>query len=231
MNILALDTATDCCSCAIQVGGELVERTEVAPQKHAQLLLPMIDGLLVDVGVERSQLDAVVFGRGPGSFTGLRIAAAAAQGIAFALDLPVVGISTLAALAQQNYRLNQHSLTLACIDARMSEVYWAAYEVVDDQVALLGEECVSDPVEVIAPDERGWCLSGSGLAVCRQQPDHALAAVSDAGLSAMLPQARDMLELALPPLRAGEGVSADQALPVYLRNKVALTEAERAVKN
>ncbi len=227
MKVLAIDTATDNCSCALKVGDEVFEESVIAPQQHAQLLLPMIDKLMERGGVAREELDGLVFGRGPGSFTGLRIATAAAQGIAYALEIPVVGVSTLQALAHSQFRLQGQAFSVACIDARMNEVYWGAYQTHGyGNTVLLGEERVEAPERVNAPDDRNWQLVGSGTLVC-QKVQLPLAAGAGDFQARSLPQAVDMLALAAPKLEKGEGVAADQALPVYLRNKVALTEAER----
>ena len=240
MKILAFDTATENCSSALLLDDEIIQLCENAPQQHAKLLLPMIEQLLAGAGVSKRQLDGVVFGRGPGSFTGLRIAAAAAQGMALGLDLPVAGVSTLQAIAHQCYRLNGDELTLACIDARMSQVYWAAYEtksVGDSQ--LLGEESVADPHTVNLPDDRIWAMAGTGLKVCvehqadviaRLDTDSAGSRSKKINLNTVLPEAHDMLLLAKAVFEQGQGVSAEQAIPVYLRDKVALTEAERAAQ-
>lgn len=251
MNVLAVDTATENCSCALLHGTSITQRCELAPQQHAKLLLSMIDGLLADSQVSRKSLDAIVFGQGPGSFTGLRIAASAAQGIALALDIPVLGISTLQAMAHKRFRLDGVVHTLAAIDARMAEVYWGAYLTSEPGISMLvGEERVTAASEVIEPvpqalaltpdmvkivDTSGfkdteWTLAGTGLTVCLAEDQHVLAARSSSSDANLLPEAHDMLLLAEPRLQQGEGVAAEKALPVYLRNKVAETMAERAEK-
>ena len=139
MKILALDTSTEACSAALLIDSQISQRYEVAPREHGALILPMIERLLVDAGVVLSQLDALAFGRGPGAFVGVRIATGVAQGIAFAADLPVVPVSSLAALAQSV----EHANVYSAIDARMDEVYWAAYRKNNEGVVeLLGEETV-----------------------------------------------------------------------------------------
>ncbi|CAG0911360.1 unnamed protein product, partial [Cyprideis torosa] len=161
--ILALDTATEACSCALWLDGEMITRFEVAPQKHTQLILPMIDGLLADAGVDRHSLDAIAFGRGPGSFTGVRIAVAMAQGIAFSLDKPVVPVSTLQALALAGVRQYGADKIIALMDARMGEVYHAEF-VVDSngEPVMQGKESVIKPELVPVPEADGWVSLGSG---------------------------------------------------------------------
>jgi len=226
MIILALETATDNCSVALSVGGDIHVKTECSPRKQAQLLLPMVDAVLAEAGIARTQLDALVFGQGPGSFTGLRVAAAASQGIAMALDLPVVGVC------------------LACIDARMSEVYWGLYHTTEiGQSAVLSDDALCPPESVCLADdlvsqgrlEQGvnsgsipLSISGSGAQLLNELkvPDNWKICTH----SGVLPDARDVLLLGIPRVKAGNMLEADQALPVYLRNKVAQTEAERQLQ-
>lgn len=229
MNLLALETATTHCSVALSVDGEQLQLDESAPQKHAALLLPMVEKLLAEAGLSKSQLTAVAFGQGPGSFTGLRIAAAAAQGIALGMDLPVAGISTLAALAHQRFRVAGVSHCIACLDARMSEVYWGFFETeamgtsraaaeeqvgsVDDLLKIINDEVVATSLAAYRE------VAGDGATLLPA----GLNAVSD-----IHPQALDVALLALPRVARGDVVEAAAALPVYLRNRVALTERERA---
>jgi tRNA threonylcarbamoyladenosine biosynthesis protein TsaB len=131
MKLLALDTATEACSAAVWVDGTVLERYELAPRRHAALILPMIEAVLAEANLSPLQLDAIAFGRGPGAFTGVRIAVGIAQGIAFAADLPVIPISTLAALALGAAQETGYSRIAAALDARMGEVYWGVYAVAD----------------------------------------------------------------------------------------------------
>jgi tRNA threonylcarbamoyladenosine biosynthesis protein TsaB len=143
MNILAIDTATEACSVALLHAGELFERHEVAPRRHAELVLPFVDAVLAEAGIGKRQLTAIAVGRGPGGFTGVRLAISLAQGLALGLDVPVLPISSLAALALDVAPSAPDAMLLACIDARMGEVYAATYRrSTDGLVQLLGDECV-----------------------------------------------------------------------------------------
>ena len=219
MKLLALDTATEACSAAVWVDGAVLERYERAPRRHAALILPMIEAVLAEANLTPLQLDAIAFGRGPGAFTGVRIAIGIAQGIAFAADLPVVPISTLAALALGAAQETGHSRVAAALDARMGEVYWGIYTVTDGDANLLGEERVDAPQSIIVPTlgdcfgvGNGWIAYATVLAQCLQV---------SGWQDERYPRARDIARLAAAPLRRSTWVSADQALPVYLRNKIA----------
>ncbi|MGB1311163.1 MAG: tRNA (adenosine(37)-N6)-threonylcarbamoyltransferase complex dimerization subunit type 1 TsaB, partial [Leucothrix sp.] len=147
MKILAIETATEACSAALYHDGGIISRYELAPRKHTQLILPMMDSLLAEAGLSKQALDAIAFGRGPGAFTGLRIAVGVTQGLALALDRPVIPISSLAAMAQQvlDATVDLASAMLdyiPAIDARMGEVYWARYKNVDGQAQLAGDEAI-----------------------------------------------------------------------------------------
>jgi tRNA threonylcarbamoyladenosine biosynthesis protein TsaB len=222
MKLLAIDTSTIACSAALFDGAEVRARFEIAPREHAELLLPMIDGLLAEAGWARGQLEAVAFGRGPGAFTGLRIAASVAQGIACGLDLPVLPVSTLAALAFGAMRDGKGARILAAMDARMQEVYWGIYERSDEGVpALWGDECVCAAAVAPLPKCAGWFGAGDGWAaygaILRPRLGARLAGW-DAG---RYPHARDIALLAAPIYKSGGGLPPEQALPVYLRDNVA----------
>lgn len=222
MKILAFDTATEACSAALLLDGEVSERFAIAPRAHARLLLPMLDELLAEAGLKPVQLDAIAFGRGPGSFTGLRIAASVAQGIAFAADLPVVPVSTLAALARDALQRSAATHVLAAIDARMGEVYWAAYaRDARGEPELLGEEHVAAAVAVVLPAGRDWFGIGTGWAA-HGDALRGHFGVAPIGIdAAALPRAAHIARLAALDFVAGRAVVAEQALPVYLRNQVA----------
>lgn len=223
MKLLAFETATEACSVALWVDGEVRERFEVAPRRHAELSLPWAEQLLAEAGIARRQLDLIAVGRGPGAFTGVRLAIALAQGIALALDRPVVAVSTLAALAQGSAAPR----VLAAIDARMGEVYAGAFERIDGELRAVGTESVSTPDAVSLPDGDGWAGVGTGYGAL----DGALATRLGDRLAsvdaAALPHAADVARLAVRAHARGEAVSADRLEPAYLRNHVALTLAEQ----
>lgn len=222
MKLLAIDTSTIACSAALFDGGDPHERFEIAPRGHAELLLPMVDDLLAGAGWSRQQLEVVAFGRGPGAFTGLRIAAGVAQGIAFGLGIPVVPVSTLAALALGAARDGRGGRILAAMDARMREIYWGVYEL-DAGGALVarGAEQVCTPMDALLPDGDGWFGAGDAWDVygdiLRLRLGPRLAG-QDAGC---YPHARDIALLAAPIYMEGGGLPPEQAQPVYLRDNVA----------
>ena len=217
MKLLAIETATDACSAALCIDGELRERFEIAPRAHTELILPMIDELMAEAGITISQVDAMAFGRGPGAFTGVRIAVGVTQGIAFGADLPVVPVSTLAALAQGAGA----ERVLAALDARMNEVYWGAYRRnATGRVELLGVECVSAPGDVPRPEGEGWHGAGAGWTAYESALSAHCAVQMTAWDGTCFPRARDVALLGIAGYEAGQGVNAEQALPVYLRDKV-----------
>ncbi len=217
MKLLAFDASTPACSCALYLDGEITERYEIAPRQHAALILPMADELLTEAGLKPIELEGIAFGRGPGSFTGLRIACGVAQGIAFAADIPVAPISSLATLAQAAYVENGAQKVLAAIDARMSEVYWGMY-VIDKQGIMRceGEESVCAPHHISLPSAGDWYGVGSAWTIYAD----ILAAKCGLSQGESYPQARAMIPLALAAFAEEQIVSAENALPVYLRNKV-----------
>lgn len=219
MILAALETSADWCSVAISIDGEIAALEQRAGQRQAELALPMLGQLLAQAGIAAGRLDAVAFGAGPGSFTGLRIACGLAQGIAFALELPVIGVSTLEALAEESGAAR----VVACIDARMREVYYACLER-DGALwrEVLAARCVA-PQSVPVPPGAGWTGCGNGFAAYPQ----ALARTAQRVLPDVHASALAVARLAAPRLAAGEGVDAALAVPVYLRDKVALTSRER----
>ncbi|MFM5013548.1 tRNA (adenosine(37)-N6)-threonylcarbamoyltransferase complex dimerization subunit type 1 TsaB [Aeromonas veronii] len=221
LKILAVDTATEACSAALLVGDKLFSRWEEAPRDHTRKILPMVQAVLEDAGISLSDLDAIAFGRGPGSFTGVRIGISVAQGLAFGAGVPLIGISTLAAMAQGAYRLDGTEQVLTAIDARMNEVYFGRYELIDGRMQLVGDEVVSEPVALV--DVRGklagpvTCV-GTGF----ETYGETLSGLADelAVSQVRFPAAEDMLPLARAAWLAGEAVPVEQATPVYLRDKV-----------
>lgn len=228
MKLLAFETATEACSVALWLDGEVRERFEVAPRRHAELSLPWAEQLLAEAGVAKSQLDAIAVGRGPGAFTGVRLAVALAQGIALALDRPVVPVSTLAALAMRARVLQpppaQLMRALAAIDARMGEVYAGAFELRDGDAFALSPEVVRAP-DAVELAEGDWLGVGTGFAAA----DDALRRrfgerLMDCDTTA-LPHAADVARLAAHAFARGEAIAPERVEPAYLRDKVALTLA------
>ncbi len=223
MNILALDTSTDYCSVALWRDGAAHERGAPAGQTHSEILLGMVDAVLAAGGVRLDALDGIAYGQGPGSFTGLRIACAVAQGLAYPAGIPLIGIGTLHAMAAACGA----GRVVCCMDARMQEVYHAAYVREGDDYVEISAPRACAAADV--PDLPGsaWTGCGSGFAVygdaLRQRYGAALVAVD----AAVHPQARDIARLAAPLLAAGRGTAAEDAAPLYIRDKVALKTVER----
>lgn len=226
MKLLAFDTSTLWLSVACGSGGTWVTRAEEAGQAHSERLLPLVDAVLSEAGWRLADLDAIAFGAGPGSFTGVRIACGVAQGLALGAGLPLVPVPTLEALAQAAWRVHGVTRVLACLDARMREVYVAAYDRAGERWHSAMAPAVLRPAEVHLPDGGGtWFGAGDGFAAYPQLAT----ALADLPCDATLvPMARDVAELALPRIAAGEAVEAADALPLYVRHRVALTAAERA---
>jgi tRNA threonylcarbamoyladenosine biosynthesis protein TsaB len=225
MKLLALDTATEACSVALWQDGQIIDRTEMAPRRHAELVLPMAESLLAEAGITRRQLDGIAMGRGPGAFTGVRLAVSVAQGLALALDIPVVPVSSLAALAMQAPR--NGAPVLAAIDARRAEIYAGAFSVEMKGITPLMGECVISAGELTVPKAEAWNVIGSGWGAYGEALRGRLPAAPLWADGERYPQARDVATLAAPVFAAGKGVAPEFALPVYLRDKVALTLAEQ----
>lgn len=228
MNLLAIETATESCSVALLAGERLIQRSEIAPRRHAELLLPMCEQVLAEAGLARQALDAIAVGAGPGAFTGVRLGISAAQGLALALDLPVVPVSSLAALAMQ--APTNGADVLAVIDARMGEIYAGCFR--RDKAGLvvpLGPESVgsADALELSVGD--GWNILGTGWTAYSEALADGLPRPPVWADGERWPQAADVAVLAAPAVRTGGGVPPEHALPVYLRDKVAQTLVERKV--
>lgn len=221
MKLLALDTATENCSAALLIGAELIEREFLSARGHAEHLLAMIDSLLAQAGVTLGALDAIAFGRGPGSFTGVRLAASITQGLAFAAGRPVVAVSDLAAVAQRAFTLvPECARVLVCNDARMGEVYWAPYTQRRGLAEPAGPERVSAPAALLREHGRGVAGAGRGFAAYPQLAAHAGVEVP-AGWERLLPRAADLLRLAVPEVEGGRVLTPEQAVPIYVRDSVA----------
>ncbi|KAB7627225.1 tRNA (adenosine(37)-N6)-threonylcarbamoyltransferase complex dimerization subunit type 1 TsaB [Alkalilimnicola sp. S0819] len=218
--LLALDTATEACSAALSVGGETRERYALMPRGHAEHVLAMVRELLAEAELTLAQVDLLAFGRGPGSFTGVRIGAGVAQGLAYSVDLPVAPVSTLAMLAQGAARAHGAERVLAAVDARMAEVYWGAYRLREGVMELLGEERVLPPQAAALPETPGWFAAGTGWARYPEELGQRFAGRLGGVDGEALPRALDALPLAARLRDAGALVGAAQALPVYLRDRV-----------
>ncbi len=228
MKILALDTSTEYCSVALSLDGKITSRSELAGQRHSEVLIQMLDEMLASAGIKLAHLDGIAFGTGPGSFTGVRIACGVAQGLALGAGLPVVGVCTLQALAQAaNHDNANHDKVIAVLDARMGEVYHAAYQKQAGQWMTVCQPSLCLPLHAPSVTGNGWYGVGSGFALhaatLAQRYSGQLAG-SDAEA---IPQASAIAQLALPEFNAGRGGDAAQARPLYLRDKVALKTAER----
>ncbi len=227
MNLLALDTCTENCSAALLVEGQLFAVSEITQRGHSERILGMLDTLFEQADSELSVMEALVFGRGPGSFTGVRVGVAVAQGIAFAQDLPVVPVSTLAAVAQAAYA--KHGVTNICVamDARMGEVYQADFVIENGLAVARSAEQVTAPENVKPLDDRDWFGAGSGWAEYQQILTDNFAEQLQGMDSEIYPSAEAMLPLAQALMANGGQKPADQALPVYLRNNVAKKKGEQ----
>lgn len=221
MKLLALETSTENCSAAVYNDGEVFAINEIAPQKHAELILPMCDKVLAHFAMDRSDLDGIVFGRGPGSFTGVRIAASSAQGLALGLDLPCAAVVSLEALAMQALINSDEEFAIAAIDARMGEVYCAVYDRTGDYPKALLEPCVLPPQEAVARvfqtlGARPASAGGSGIDLMYK-----------AGLNphvikkSQFPDAEMIALLGKKLFELGRTMDAAEALPLYVRDDVA----------
>jgi len=228
MKLLAVETATEACSAALLIDGEVSERWELAPRAHTRLLLPMIDGLMAEAGLLPNQLDALAFGCGPGSFTGVRIATAVAHGIALGADLPVLPVSTLAALAQDYYGHHAATTLFTAMDARMGEIFWGVYQRGQQGMAeLVGKESVLAVEHVALPNIPGVGLGSGWLAYGQGLKRRFGGLVKGIVAENVWPKASAIARLGEHLYGKGLAVPVELAQPVYLRDKVAKTEGER----
>jgi len=227
MNILALDTCTESCSAALLYESELFEQHEMTQRGHSDLILGMMDALFKQAGTTISTVDAVAFGRGPGSFTGVRVGVGVAQGIAFARDIPVIPVSTLLAVAQDAADKLDVDYIAVAMDARMGEIYCASFQCKNGIVELLDSERVCPPEQFKPNSEQQWLGVGTGWreydAILRDNFAGSLANVS----VEHYPNASIITKLALIEANAGRILPAEQALPVYLRDNVAKKKADQ----
>jgi len=231
VNYLALDASTEACSVALQANGKVYSRYELCPQSHSLHLLPMIDAVLCEAGIKLAELDGLIFGQGPGSFTGVRIGVGVAQGLAFSANLPVVGVSSLQAMAQQAYIKHDEKHVIAAIDARMAEVY-NGYFVLDENEIMQAQqpEAVTPPEQLAAHLSAvanssfyavgtGWDAYPDKLSENSGEQLSALR-TNAASPEILFPTAEAMLAIGKVKLAQGQGVSAEHAQPVYVRDTV-----------
>lgn len=243
MKLLAVETATEACSVALIIDGVVIERYQKTQRDHTRLVLPMIDGLMAEAGLRPRDLDGLAFGRGPGSFTGVRIATGIIQGIALGADLPVVPVSTLAAVAQEFFDRSRAdidgdrhkaqperasaSVAFTAMDARMGEIYWGVYRCGEKGYAeLVGLERVTPAEKVEFPDLNGVGI-GTGWGVYQEELAKRLGGHVHAVETDNLPRAGAVARLGAHGFEQGLSVSVEEAMPVYLRDKVAKKESER----
>lgn len=214
--LLALETSGDIGSVALLIGEAIAERSIASPREQTETILPHVHALLAEAGIRLADLDAVTFGRGPGSFTGLRVASSVAQGFGMALDLPLLPVSSLAAVAQGVWRVHAAEHCLVCIDARMGEVFWARYSIRASLATLEDDERLSAPAAVESDFPAAWMAAGGGFTAYADD----LATVMAGAMRVLpdaAPSARDLLPLALDDLAEGRIATLESALPVYLR--------------
>lgn len=223
MKLLALDTSTENCSVALWLDGEVLSRQELAGQRHSDLILPMLEELLGEAGITLGALDGIAFGEGPGSFTGLRIGCGVAQGLALGAGLPVLGISTLRALAAERGA----ERVIACLDARIGEIYHAAYEQRSGDWHTVSAPGLGFAQDAPALEGDGWEGVGSGFAAYAEALQQRYAGQLAGVDGSVHPQAAAMVRLAAPRFEQGLGHDASLAAPLYIRNKVALKMNER----
>lgn len=225
ISLLAMDTSTEGCSVAVlkrqDQAATVTADFILSPREHTQRILPMVDTILGQSELTLSQVDGLVYGRGPGSFTGVRIGIGIAQGLAFGADIPMVGVSTLQAMAQQAHAQSGVNHVLAAIDARMSEVYWGEYQLADNGImTLVGEEQVAEPSAVIEQYQgQAFVFEAVGTG-WQAYPELAEAFAVTEPVKVNFPSAEFMLPAALEHFLNGETAPAEQATPVYLRDKV-----------
>ena len=231
-NILAIETATEACSAALIITDyeniKEYERFQLAPREHTKLILPMLEEVLAEAGIKLQDIDAIAFGRGPGAFTGLRIAAGITQGLALSIDKPVIPVSTLGALALQAVEVshNHKATIISALDARMGEVYWGEFKFVDDRIVLIGNERVSSPeiledrLSKITKDNKIITI-GSGWDVHKEVLFKKEKMNNIVHLKEIFPNALAIAKTALTLFLDGNTVSSEDAQPVYIRNNVA----------
>lgn len=220
-SLLALDASSSACSVALWMDGNVISRVEHAPRGHTRRLMPMIDSLLKEAGMTRASLDAIAYGHGPGSFTGIRIAAGVAQGIAYALERPLLGISTLRALAQGAWQRDGAELVMPALDARLGELYVGLYRAGKDPLETVMADAVLAPEALALPacEPGSITMIGSGVSLMDRLSSEIRQYVGTT-FGDREPEARDIVQLAAMDLASGVSTSPEQALPIYLRDQV-----------
>lgn len=229
MKLLAIETSSDACSAALLVDGAVFVEFDSTPRAHTRLILPMVESVLAKAALSLNEVDALAFGQGPGAFTGVRIATGVIQGLALAANKPVIAISSLAALAQQVYSQYGHKQVLVAVDARMQECYWGEYQYLHGRMQRVGLEQLLAPDQLVLPSNLGNYVGvGSAWQVYQSELSTTLMGQPFNDYAELLPSAEHIAQLAAFEWQAANIISADQAQPVYLRNKVAQTTEERA---
>ncbi|NOY67824.1 MAG: tRNA (adenosine(37)-N6)-threonylcarbamoyltransferase complex dimerization subunit type 1 TsaB [Gammaproteobacteria bacterium] len=225
--ILAIDTSTEACSVALSVASEVIEQFEIARQRHTELVLPMVDKVLAEAELSIEQIDVLAFGRGPGSFTGIRIGTGVVQGIALGAGLPVAAVSSLAAIAQGVYRTTEQKQVIAAIDARMQEIYWGCFQLdAQGYMQATQDEVVARPEQLPLPEGDRWFAAGSAWDAYKEELTNITKEKMVAVDGAFLPHAQDVAMLARDLIDKDQLVSAEKVRPVYLRNEVAWKKAK-----
>jgi len=227
VNLLAIDASTEACSVALTLNGKIHSRFEICPQSHSMLLLPMVDEVLKEAGCQLANLDGLVFGQGPGSFTGVRIGIGVAQGLAFAANLPLVGISTLQTMAQVAFEQHQQTQVISAIDARMSEVYTGFYQLDGLKImqpliaeSVMTPELLSEHFRTLLAEQNITQAYGVGTGWQAYEEKLSGLKVNKGEPSILFPKAEAMLIISLAKFEAGETVTAENAQPVYVRDTV-----------
>ncbi|MDH5479477.1 MAG: tRNA (adenosine(37)-N6)-threonylcarbamoyltransferase complex dimerization subunit type 1 TsaB [Nitrosomonas sp.] len=223
MKILAFETSTEYCSVALYLDGKLLNKDILAERCHSELLLPMVETILAEAKLTLPQVDGIAFGAGPGSFTGLRIACGVAQGLAFAADLPVIGVSTLEAVAQKN----GEDKVVVALDARMGEIYHAAYQRSTDHWKTISAPTLCKPQHAPSISGSHWVGCGSGFDSYDKELSTLYNEQIDQINYGLYPHANEIALLAVPRFKDKSNTSPFNAAPIYIRNKVALKENER----
>lgn len=223
MKILAFETSTEYCSVALHLDGRTLAKEILAHHQHSELLLSMVHDILAEAELTLAQLDGIAFGAGPGSFTGLRIACGVAQGLAFATDLPVTGISTLEAVAQ---KIGQQNVVVA-LDARMGEIYHAAYKKAVHGWIPISAPTLCKPMQAPLLSGSYWVGGGSGFDLYHKELSMRYSDNIIQINTGLYPHAREIIELAIPRMTDESNKNPANAAPIYIRNKVALKESER----